>query len=278
MCCSQPKAPKADPNIGAAQKELADLAVRQQNWYETNLAPKVLDQLDQSLAISKRTSDSQLDMADFQRGLMTKYDDRYWGTQVPLEDELIAKARSYNETAEQEKMAMQAGADVEQASAVARSQMGRGLRSMGVNPGSAAAISAYGDMYTQSALAKAGAVNKTREAARQLGWTRMGEAAALGRGLPGFGATSAGLSMNASGGANAAAGAGMGAIGSAGGINAGNTAAVGGLWGNVGSLGVQKYNADISNYGVQAQNDPFNTILGAASAIGTQWALGKVGP
>jgi hypothetical protein len=101
-------------------------------------------------------------------------------------------------------------------------------------------------MATQQALAKAGAMNKTREAARQLGWQRLGEAAALGRGLPGFGQGSSQLAMGAGQAAVGAGQAGMGMIGTGAQINGQNTSAVGNLWNNVGNIGVQKYNADVN--------------------------------
>lgn len=275
MCCSGPDVPDPDPNVGEAQKQLADLAVRQQNWYETNIAPKVLDQLDQSLVISKQQADKNAEMQDYQKGLTEKYDQRYWNTQVPLEDQLISEAKAYNTEGERERMAGEAAADNSQAFANSQAQLGRGLRSMGVNTGSAAAISAMTDMQTTRALSEVNARNKTREAARQLGWTKLGEAAALGRGLPSFGATSAGLSGAAGSAALGAGTAGLGATGTAAGI--GNSAATtaGGLYSSSGQLGVANYNAQVNAANVSAQNDPFNTILGAAAGVGTSWALGK---
>lgn len=272
MCCDA-DVPEADPRIGMAQDKLADLATRQQDWYETNIAPKMLDQLDQSLVISKQQADKNSEMQDYQKGLTEKYDKRYWDTQVPLEDQLISEAKAYNTEGERERMAGEAAADNAQGFANSQAQLGRGLRSMGVNSGSAAAISAMTDMQTSRALGEVNARNKTREAARQLGWTKMGEAAALGRGLPGFGATSASLSGAAGGAALGAGQAGLGATGTAAGIGNGAATTAGGLYSASGQLGVANMNAQTQAAQVQAQNDPFNTILGAAAGVGTSWGL-----
>ena len=237
--------PQPDPMIGIAQKQMADLAVRQQDWYEQYLAPRLLDQMDQNLALSREQAARDAAMQDYQRGLMEKYDQRYWNTQVPLEDQLIQQAMTYNEAAEREALARTASADVAQAFDVAQQDNLRALALRGVNLGSGAAAALAADMATQRALAQAGAMTKTREAARQLGWTKLGEAAALGRGLPGFGATSAGLSLNAGQAALGAGQMGMGSIAQVGGIANQTASTVGNLWNGAGQLGVQKYNADI---------------------------------
>lgn len=248
-----PDPPQPDPAIGRAQERMSALAERQQEYYETNFAPKMLDQMNQQTQIARDQAQQSKEMQDYQLGLTKKYDERYWGTQVPLEDELIRQAKSYNQDSEREAMAGQAGADVEQASAIGQQNLQRGLAMRGINGGSAASISAMADMQSNADLAKAGAMNKTREAARQIGWTKLGEAAALGRGLPSFGASSAGLSMNAGAGALAAGQAGLGAVGTAAGIsnNAANTSI--GAHQAVGNMALGKYNADLSAYNTAAQ-------------------------
>ena len=267
------KAPAADPLIGYAALKEAQLAENTANFFNEKFAPRYLDQMDFQLALAKEQSERDQELQDFQLGLTRKYDDRYWNTQVPLEDTLIRKAREFNEPAEQERMASQASADVSQAFGNATSSMWRGLARRGGanNPGAAFA---YKDMMTEEALAKAGAMNQTREAARQMGWTRLGEAAALGRGLPGFGATSAGLSMNAGQGAIAAGQSGMQAIQAAqGGWNS-NAATVGNLWSGAGSLAATKTSLD--QKAAETNNAMMNTLVGAAAGVGTSWGLSKI--
>ncbi len=270
--------PPPDPSIGEAQRRMADLAERQQTWYETNVAPSVLNQMQQNTDIAKRVADSNLQVQDFQTGLMRQYNDRYWNTQVPLEDQLISQARSYNEPAEQEKMAGTAGADVEQAFNTSNQDLQRSLSLRGINGSSPAAIAAMSASADNKALAKAGAMNKTREAARQLGWTRLGEAAALGKGLPSFGSTSASLATGAGSGAVGAGQAGMGAAGAAAGVNASQTSSLGNLWGNYGNLGLGLYNAQVqgskSNDSAGGWMAGIGGIMQGAGAMG--WSSKKL--
>ncbi|MEW6703738.1 MAG: hypothetical protein AB1430_02675 [Pseudomonadota bacterium] len=280
MGCGSSKPPPPDPNIGISQRNLADLAVRQQDYFEKNFAPKLLDQMDQSLALSREQATKQSELQDFNMGLAKKYDQRYWGTQVPLEDELIGKARGYNEAAEQERMAGQAGADVAQSFDAGRGALGRQLRGMNINLGSAGAVSAVGQMATEEALAKAGAMNKTREAARQLGWQRMGEAAALGRGLPGFGQGSSQLALGAGQASLGASTAGLGAIGTSAQVTGQNTTSIGNLWNSVGNIGVQKYNADVNassgNNSAAALAGGFGGIMQGLGEMGVRFSSKKL--
>ena len=246
-------APEPDPQVGASQQKLADLAVRQQDWYENNLAPKVLSQMDQSIAISKQQADSAKELQDYQLGLSKQYNDRYWNTQVPLEDELISQAKAYNEPAEQERMAGQAGADVEQAAATGGQALQRGLAMRGINSGSAAAISAMADMRSNADLAKAGAMNKTRQAAKEMGWTKLGEAAALGRGLPSFGSSSAALSAQAGSSALTAGTNGLGSVGTAAGISNSSASSAANLWNQSANVGLGLYQGQLGAYNTQQQ-------------------------
>jgi hypothetical protein len=258
-------APPPDPSIGEAQLRLTELAERQQDWYEGKIAPELMAQMKRSTDISSRVADANLEQMDFQTGLARKYDERYWGTQVPLEDEMIAKARKYNEADERERMAGAAGADVEQAAAIGDANVQRGLRLRGINLGSAGAISAMRESSDNTVLAKAGAMNKTREVARQLGWQRLGEAAALGRGLPGFGAGSSGLALGAGQGAVGAGTAGLGAVTGAAATGFGNTSSQGGLYGNVGQLGAASYGTQSSNWKTAVESDPTMEIVGTVA-------------
>lgn len=259
-----PDIPAPDPSIGIAQRQMADLAERQQNFYEQNIAPEMIAQLKQNSGIQKSVADAQIATMQKQNDLADKYTDRYFGTTVPLQDEMIAKARAYNEPAERERMAAEAGSDVEQAAAIGQSNLQRGLQLRGIDMGSGAAISAMSDANNQAILAKAGAYNKTREVARQMGWTKLGEAAALGQGLPSFGSSSTALATGAGNGASNAGTAGInGVTGINNSVN-GTTSATGGLWGNYGGLGVSSSGLAMQGAQIAAQNDPTNAIAGAA--------------
>lgn len=191
--------PAPDPRIGQAAENQMDLAQRQYEDFRSNFAPVILEQMNRGLDLTDRQEMRARQMQDYQLGRAEKYDQRWDKVQVPLEDKLIAQAQAYNTEDERQRMAGEALGDVNMQFANARGQAERNMGRMGINPNSGA----YAAMQTQTeqaqALAAASAMTKTREAARQIGWSRLGEAAALGRGLPGFGASSAGLSMGAGG-------------------------------------------------------------------------------
>ena len=137
-------------------------------------------------------------------------------------------------------MARTAGEDVATAFNGAEGRIMRGLAARGVRAGSGASMAALGGLETQRALAEASAINKTRQAAKDIGWARLGEAAALGRGLPSFGSTSAGLSLGAGQQAFATGTSGVGLVGQASGVSNSSYSAGGGLYsGAAGSLNSQ---------------------------------------
>jgi hypothetical protein len=230
-----------------------------------------MEQMKAQAETAKTTGEAYTKAMDFQTGEAQKYSERYWGTQVPLEDKLIDKALSFNEKSEQEKMAMQAGADVEQARAQGMEGVSSELRARGTNLGSGAAVSAMMEMNTQATLAKVGAISKTRDTARQMGWQRLGEATALGKGLPSFGQGSTQLALGAAGGANAAAaGAVNGAIG-VGNSSANQLNAQGNIYGSIGSIGNNTYATSMNGAKIGAENDPSKDIYGALLGAGMSY-------
>jgi len=268
---SRARAPAPDPNIGLAQREQIDLARRQQDFFESNFAPRYMQQMDDQIALGRRQVDMQEGLQRFEMDRARRFDDRYWNTQVRVEDELIDRARRFNEGAEQERMAGQAGADVAQSFGISRDNISRAMSRRGVNASSGAGIAALMDNSTEQALSRAGAMNMTREAARQMGWTRLGEAAALGRGLPGFGAQSSQLAISAGQGAIGAGQSGMAAIGAAQGGFQSNNSSLSNMWQNVGNLGVQRTRLGID--AANSNNSLFNGIAGMAAGGAMRWAL-----
>lgn len=233
-------APDPDPNIGLSAQRQIELAERQYEDYKNDYAPFLKEQMRQSLDISADQNKRATEMQTYQLGRAQLMDKRYDSVQIPLEDDLIAKARAYNEADEQERMARTAGEDVATAFNGAEGRIMRGLAARGVRAGSGASMAALGGLETQRALAEVSAINKTRQAAKDIGWTRLGEAAALGRGLPSFGSTSAGLSLSAGQQAFATGTSGVGLVGQASGVSNSSYSAGGGLYsGAAGSLNSQ---------------------------------------
>lgn len=232
--------PDPDPNVGLAAQRQIELAEKQYQDYKTDYAPFLKQQLRQSLDIAAEQNKRATEMQSYQLGRAKMMDNRYDTVQIPLEDELVGKARAYNEQDEQERMARTAGEDVASAFSGAEGRIARGLAARGIRSGSGASMAALSGMETQRALAEASAINKTRQAAKDIGWTRLGEAAALGRGLPSFGATSAGLSLGAGQQAFATGTSGVGLVSGASGTNNAAYSTGGGLYsGAAGALNSQ---------------------------------------
>lgn len=256
------EAPAPDPNVGIAAAGSMELARAQYEDFKTDYAPYIKEQMGQGLRIASEQNDRQGALQEYQMDRARVYNTRWDNTQVPLEDELIGKARAYNEDAEQERMAAQAGADVNSAYARSDEMLSRDLASRGVNVNGGNYVATKRQNAVQRAGASSAAVNKVRQAAKDIGWTRLGEAAALGRGLPTFGTGSASLSMNAGQAAFGAGTAGTGFVSQASGTSNAGYGAGGGLYsGAMGGL-----------------NQSYSTQVGAAAAAGerTSEAYGMV--
>lgn len=203
--------PKAPNMSGANALAREQAAISREQWedYKTEFGPLAKEEMRNNIDVSRRLADSAIAAQDYQLGLQRRYDDRYWGVQVPLEDMLITEAREFDTDAERERMAADAQADVRSGYGRARGQMMRELASRGVDPSSGAALSAMSVAGSDEAAAMAAAMNKTREAARQLGWAKKLDAASLAKGLPGFSSSSSQVALGWNGAGLNAGGAGM---------------------------------------------------------------------
>lgn len=262
-------APRPDPNVGLAQKEMADIASRaearadrESQYFTQNFAPRYLQQMDDQIAMGREQSEFAMDQA-------RKYDQRYWDTTAKQQDKFYAAVDDYDTEANREMIGRQAGADVAQASAVGMQDMQRSLARRGVNPGSGAAIAAQADMQQQSILAQAGAMTMAQEAARREGLNLRGAASGLGGNLTG---ASMGYGQQALG----AGQMGMAGISSAQqgfSTNSANQNAAAGLasqnWNNIGDMSASMYGAQAAYKGQQAAGNGamIGSVIGAAAMI-----------
>lgn len=269
--------PQADPNIGIAQKQLADLSTEQWNMFKTDIYPELIRQskvaetrADQQWAMDKEISTFNLEQAK-------KSTQRYEETAIPALNKLKADADLYNTAGYQEQLAGQAIGDISAAQEVARQDQAMRDRAYGIDPTSGRSAGAANANNVQYALAKASAATQTREAAKQLGLQKQANIYSLTAGLPIQSLQQTGSAVNAGAAGTAATESGMNATLKTSGATNASTATAASGWGNVGSLGVGKYNADISRYSAESAANPWNTILGAAAGVGTKYALGKIG-
>lgn len=270
------KAPAPDPAIGQAQKQLADLSTEQWNTFKNDIYPTLLEQskkaesrADEIWAMDKKISTFNLEQAE-------KSTKRYEETAIPAMEKLKADADLYNTAGYQEQMASQAVGDIAAAEEVARQNQIMRDRSYGIDPTSGRSGLGFNANNVTAALAKAQAGTQTREAAKQLGLQRQANVYSMAAGLPMQSLQQSGAAVNAGAAGTAATESGMNAtLKTSGATNAATGTAMQG-WGNVGNLGVAKYQADISRYNSESANNPWNMVLGAAAGVGTKYALGKI--
>lgn len=269
-------APAPDPRMGEAALKQIELNEKVFDAYRKEDMPWMRGIAEEALGISRSNAARAGALSDYQLEQMKFNDNRYRTVGIPFEDQLLEDVKRFDSDGYKAQQVASAMSDVQQGFSGAAEQQRRGLARMGVNPNSGKFAAASANMGFEQAKAMANAANKTRMAADQVGLSAKMQMYGGMKGLAGLGATSAGLATGAMGMGNSS-GAGMtGAAGSylgannaaLSGFNSGMSAGIQGL-GNYSNLGIQAASAN-------AQNDPFNTMLGAATGIGTKWALGKV--
>jgi hypothetical protein len=267
--------PVADPNIGIAQKQLADLSTEQWNMFKTDIYPTLLAQTKKAESRSDEIWAKDKEIADFNLEQAKKSTKRYEETAIPAMDKLKADADLYNTAGYQEQMAGQAIGDIASAQEVARQDQAMRDRAYGIDPTSGRSAGAANANNVQAALAKASAATQTREAAKALGLQKQANVYNMAAGLPMQSLQQSGAAVNA-GGAGLAAGqtAQNATMAASGATNAAGGSAMQG-WGQVGNIGVGKYRADIDAYTARSNANPWNTIIGAATGVATAKAMGS---
>ena len=261
-------APPPDPRLVEAQ--LKSMGI------QDDAIQRILANAESMLPLQREQTQFALDTA--RQGVADAQADRSWmltrrAMLSGVQDRMAADANQFNERVRADDLAREAGADAQTAISNARAQSGRAMARMGIMPGSGRAAGMDSRSVLGEAALLAGAQNNARRAARAEGFALTDRA---NNALAGYPA----MSMQASGqGANLAAG-GLNVVNAgAAGMNSGFGTASS-VAGQMGSNATGMFNAQASYKNTQdqiaASNDPFNTILGAAAGIGTQWALGKV--
>lgn len=252
--------PKAPDMSGANEAARTGAAISKEEWdyYQKELAPRALQQMDDQIQIGRDTYDMAKEGQNFQMGLMRKYDDRYWNTQTPLEDSMIADAQGFDSGQWSSNQMGLARGDIAQAFAGSQATVNRDRDRMGINPSSGSSMAMRNDMAKAQALAEVQARSKINLAADQLGWSRKGEVAALGRGLPGFSTAASSSAGNwGSQGLNAGASGMQGIIG-AGGLNAST--------GGSAASGLQSASGNLRANAVESAKNPgFDAMMGLAA-------------
>lgn len=273
MSKSSAPAPTADPNIGLAQKQLADISQRYLSNWESEVWPtmkaatlKQEARADEQFALDKATQEKQLQAADI---AMKEYTEK--GT--PLRNEIYAAAEKAGGAGDQERQAALAMGDVATQMANAKAASERQMQAYGINPNSGVYQGTANANQVMGAAAGAAAATKARDAAVQLGWAKKMDAAALAQGQYGNQASATQLGLYAG---NQALSSGQTGVANAGAMGASMAQGYGGAmtgWGQVGQLGVGKYNADVNAYSAQ-QNANAGASAGIGSAVGSVLGAG----
>jgi hypothetical protein len=264
-------------NAQAPDPRLVDAQIKSMG-YQDEAIKRITANSDEMLPLQKESMRFGLDTS--RAAYDQSQEDRSWmlgrrGALTGLQDTLISDAASYNAGDEGERMAGLAVGDVNQGFSSARDQFARGMTRMGVNPNDGKFAAASRQSTNDQALAIASAKTKTRQAAKEIGWSLTDRASNALSGYPAMaaGVTGAGAGYGASG-------LGLTNTGLAG-MNSGYGAA-GTLAGGMGSNAPNMWGTQASYKNGQdqiaAQSDPASNILGAAAGVTTRAALNKWGP
>ena len=182
---------KLPPEYGQALKKQAEVAERQQEWYENVMYPWLKEQTeianqnaDKDREWNKQNAEWWQNYAkentDRANAKADEYYDRFKNEFQPIEDKLIADAAKYDEGVEAERQAGYAIGDIASSFASQRRASNMRAQAYGVNPTSGAYQAQQRQMDLQQASLSAAAANQARNAAQQLGWDKKMQLANLG--------------------------------------------------------------------------------------------------
>ena len=262
---STPAAPDMSGYIDA-YKDLGNkyLQFSQQQFQTAN------DRYEQSLPYQRALMDNQSRLMDGQiRGqalaLKQAEDDYNYNVSTfrPLERQLISQAQEYNTDAERERLASQAGANVQQAVDNQRGQSMRALERMGVNPNSGRFAALMAGTGLDAARMQAQAQNAATLQARDTGFARLAGVTGMGRGLSGQSIAAISAGSGAAGAGSNAASVGSNVMGSA--------DRLGQMYTQSGLQGMQGYGGAIGG-GVNTTNAAFQNEMRASEQQNQMWA------
>lgn len=198
----------------------------------------------------------------------------------PMEKELIGKAKAYNEDAMRERMAQQSAADTNAAFDGAKQQALRNLARYGINPNSGRFAALNAQIGTQQAGALAAGQNQARMQAEGLGYARMQDAVALGKGLAPNASTAYGIALQGGDSAAKTSQAGANYMGNAYNQASNQLGNATQSFGTAGNIYGQEFNARMQGYNAQQQANAqssagFGQLLG--TGIGVAAKLGAFG-
>ena len=243
-----------DPQIGAATAAAAKTAQQAQDFsqnYYTNVITPMLQkqsaQADQSSSEQNQIFNTQFPLMQQQADMQTKY-------ALPAQQRYYDQAAQFSSPQEMERQAAEAKSDSEQAIGAQDASRTRQMASLGISANSPAAVEAGQSATVANAANQAGAMNRARNTARQMGLNVSSQAAGFGNtGAANVGSYGAGAGNAATGAFGVANGALSGAISGA-------------------SVPMQGYGTALQGYNNNA--DVWSTMGKASIAADAQNSLG----
>lgn len=260
-------APSPDPNIGLAQKKMAEIQEEYLNNWRNEVWPAMKEQTlkqearaDEQFAIDKEIQAIQLESSKRNLG---EYD-----RNAVNREAIYKEAEQYDTAANKERLAAEAIGDIKTAFGVQAADLERRNQSFGINPTSGRSVGTLNANSVMQAATEASAATRARDAAVQLGWAKKLDAAALAQGSFGNQATSTGLALSSG---NQGLNAGQVTMGNYGALGSSMGGAYGQAtqgWNNVGNLGIQNYSIQSQNYQAE-QNRQAQQNAGASAGWGS---------
>ena len=181
---------------------------------------------------------------------------------------IYKEAEDYNTAENKERIAAEAIGDIKTSFGVQAADLERRNQSYGINPTSGRSIATQNATGVLQAATEASAATRARNAAEQLGWAKKMDAIALSQGQFGNQATSTGLALSSGNQALNTGQISMGNYGQLGSSLAQSASTANQGWNSIGTLGVQKYNADVSAYEADQKASAAGSA-GIGSMVGT---------
>jgi len=267
-------APQADPNIATAEQQQVALEKQQEDFYEQNVAPQALKDLQSTTDTDNAAVSANTDLANYQLGISKQLSDQYQNF-VPVINQVASDAMQGDSDAYQQSMVDRAVTDAGQQYASTNAGLQRDLAARGINPGSGDAIAAMAGSRDAEALGRTQAANQTRLAARQMGWTQAVTAAGLGTTLQQGGintSVAAGNSFNNA--VNASADT-INALGAVSGISNNANTTASNISSNLGQLGLSAWQTALQRN--QISDSLKNSLMGGVAGGASTAAGGMAG-
>jgi len=260
-------APAPDPNIGLAQSEMANISREYLENWKTEVWPSMKEQAekqearaDEQFAIDKEIQTKQIEAAD---KTMAEFN-----RNAPSREAIYKEAEDYNTEQNKERIAAEAIGDVKQGFGIQAADQERKMQSYGINPTSGQFTGMRNANSVLQAATEASAATRARNAADQLGWAKKMDAIALSQGQFGNQATSTGLALTSGNQALNSGQVAMGNYAQMGNSLAQSASTANQGWNSIGTLGVQKYNADVNAYEADQKASAAGSA-GIGSMVGT---------